>query len=100
MCFAFSQLQALNAKPERLAELLEQGKRHLEFACSLAETQIENCGRVLFEHLWATDEPCLKKLLAFDGMRRVFCDQCQFGLTSVDNAENVGPARKATGDER
>ena len=28
MCLGFSQLQALNTKPERLAELLEQGRRH------------------------------------------------------------------------
>ena len=39
----------------------------------------------------------LKELSAVDGMRRVRCDQCQFGQTSVDCAENVGPARKATG---
>ena len=39
----------------------------------------------------------LKKLLAIDGMRRVRCDQCQFGMTSLDDAGNVGPARKATG---
>ena len=37
MCLAFSQLQALNTKPDRLAELLEQGRRHLEFVRSLAE---------------------------------------------------------------
>ena len=42
-------------------------------------------------------KPCLKNLLAMDGMRRVRCDQCQFGMTSVDDAGNVGPARKATG---
>ena len=30
-------------------------------------------------------------------MRRVRCDQCQFGMTSVDDAGNVGPAQKATG---
>ena len=30
-CLAFSQLQALNTKPERLPELLEQGRHHLEF---------------------------------------------------------------------
>ena len=28
--------------------------------------------------------------------RRVRCDQCQFGMTSVDGAGNVGPARKAS----
>ena len=100
MCLAFSQLQALNTKPERLAELLEQGRRHLEFECSLAESQIERGGRVLFEHPWTAtswNEPCLRKLLANDGMRRVRCDQCQFGMTSVDGAGNVGAAQKATG---
>ena len=43
------------------------------------------------------DEPCFKKLLAIDGMRSVRCDQCQFGMTAVDCAGNVGPARKTTG---
>ena len=32
-----------------------------------------------------------------DGARRVRCDQCQFGMTSVDGAGNVGLDRKATG---
>ena len=44
MCLAFSQLQ-----PDRMAELLEQGKRHLEFACSLEDLQVERGGRVLLE---------------------------------------------------
>ena len=43
------------------------------------------------------NEPCLRKLLTIDGMRRVRCDQCQFGMTHVDDAGNVGRARKATG---
>ena len=50
-----------------VASLLEQGRRHLEFPCSLAESQVERGGRVLFEHPWAAtlwNEPCLKKLLA------------------------------------
>ena len=50
MCSAFSQLQALITKPDRLAELLEQGRSHLEFACSLAGSKVERSGRVLFEH--------------------------------------------------
>ena len=65
----------------------------MEFACSLAELQVERGGRVLFEHPWAAtswNEPCSRKLWATDGMRGVRCDQCQFGMTSVDGAENVG----------
>ena len=100
MCLAFSQSHALNTKPDRLAEL-ELGRRHLDFACILAGAQVERGGSVLFEHLGAAtswNEPCLEKqLLAVDGMRRVRCDQCQFGITSVDDAATVGPASKATG---
>ena len=94
MCLVFTQLQALNAKPERVVELLEQGRQHLEFACSLAQPQVERGGRVLFEH---PNEPYLKELSAIDGMRTVRCDLCEFGLTSVDGAGNVALSRKATG---
>ena len=92
---AFFQLQALNTKPDKLAELLEHGRRHLEFACRLTDLQVERGGRGLFERPWAAtswNEPCLRKLFAIDGVRRVRCDQCQFGMTSVDEE-----ARKATG---
>ena len=61
----------------------EQGKRHLEFACSLERLQIEY-------PLAASEEPCLWKLRSIDGMRCVRCDQCQFGMTSVDSAVERG----------
>ena len=96
MCLSLSRLQ--HAEPDELTELREQGKRHLEFACSLARLQIERGGRVLFEYpLAASEEPCLWKLRSIDGMRCVRCDQCQFGMTSVDSEGNVGLACKATG---
>ena len=85
-CRSHSRLQ--HTKPDELAELREQGKRHLEFACSLARLQIERGGRVLFEYpLAASEEPCLWKLRSIDGMRCIRCDQCQFGLTSVDQVQ-------------
>ena len=56
---SLSRLQ--HAKPDELAELREQGTRHLEFACSLARLQIERGGRVLFEYLLTASEPCLWK---------------------------------------
>ena len=71
----------------------------MEFECSLGESQIEQGGRVLFEHPWTAtswNEPCLGKLLANDGMRKMRCDQCHFGMTSFDGAGNVGAAQKAT----
>ena len=90
MCLALS--------PDELTELLEQDERRLEFARSLGELQIEQGGRVLFEYpLAASEELCLWKLRSNDGMRCVRCDQCQSGMTSVDHAEKVGPACKATG---
>ena len=93
MCLVISQLLALNTKPDRLAELLNQGKHHLEIAWSLARPQVERGGRVPFANPWAAtlwNQPCLKELLAVDGMRGVRCDQCQFGLTTFDDAGNVG----------
>ena len=47
-CLSLFRLQ--HAKLDELAELREQGKRHLEFACSPARLQIEQGGRVLFEY--------------------------------------------------
>ena len=93
---SLSRLQ--HAKPDELAELREEGKRHLEFACGLPRLQIEQGGRVLFESpLAASEELCLWKLRLIDGMRCVRCDPCQFGMTSVESEENVGLACKATG---
>ena len=96
MPVSLSRLQ--HTHPDELAELRELGKRLLEFVCNLARLQIERGGRVLFEYLLAaSEEPCLWKLMPIDGMRCVRCDQCQFGMTSVDSEGNVGPACKATG---
>ena len=56
------------------------------------QSGVERGGRVLFQHPWVAtswNEPCLKELLAIGGMRRVRCDQCQFGMSSVDDAGNV-----------
>ena len=53
----------------------------------------------LFEYplaLAASEEPYLWKLRLIDG-RRVWCDQCQFGMTLVESEGNVGPTCKATG---
>ena len=94
MCLSLSLSRLQHPKPDELAELREQGKRHLEFACSPARLQIQRGGRVLCEcPLAASEEPCLWKLRSIDGMRCVRCDQCQFGMTSDDS----GPACKATG---
>ena len=95
MCLCLSRLQ--HTKPDELAELREQGKRHLEFAvwqdCKSSEVDA-----FFFEYpLAASEEPCLWKLRWINGMRCVRCDQCQFGMTSVDSEGNVGPACKATG---
>ena len=58
LSLSLSRLQ--HAMPDELAELREQGKRQLEFACSPTRLQIERGGGVLFEYpLAASEEPCL-----------------------------------------
>ena len=58
MPLSLSRLQ--HTKLDELAELREQGKRHLEVACSPARVQVERGGRVLFEYpLAASEEPVL-----------------------------------------
>ena len=96
-CLALSRQQ--HAKPDELAELLEQGKRHMEFACSLAELQIEQGGRVLFEYPFGGVGGAVLVEAEVDRWHAlcVRCDQCEFGITSADRAGNVGPACKATG---
>ena len=99
-CAAFSTLQNLNKGSARYGALLANGRMHLEYACSLAEEQIDRGGRVLFEHPWGASswiEPRLKALLERPGCRRVRCDQCLFGQRTVDMTGQVMPAQKATG---
>ena len=62
---AFSTLQNLNKGFAHYEALLANGRMHLEYACSLAEEQMDRGGRVLFEHLWGASswiEPRLKAL--------------------------------------
>ena len=75
----------------------EAGQASLGVCLRVGTTAGRARGRVLFAHPWAATswtEPCLKGLVAIDGMRRVRRAQCQFALTLVDDAGNVGPARK------
>ena len=60
MCLSLSRLQ--HAKPDELAELREQGKRHLEFACSPERLQIERGGRVQLT-VWGNVGPACKVTL-------------------------------------
>ena len=91
-------LSTATRQARRVGRTAGAGQTSFEFACSQARLQIERGGHVLLEYpLAASEEPCLWKLRSIDGMRCVRCDQCQFGMTSVDSAGNVGPACKATG---
>jgi len=100
MCLALSALQRLTPSSERYGALLASGRAHLEFACELAEAQIARGGRVFLEHPWSATswmEPRLRALLAKEGVRRARCDQCLFGMRTVDAYGTVMPAQKATG---
>ena len=95
LCVAFSTLQTLNKGFAHYEALLANGRMHLEYACSLAEEQIDRGGRVLFEHPWGASswiEPRLKALLERPGCRRVRCDQCLFGQNGGhDGPGDAGP---------
>ena len=65
LCVAFSTLQNLSKGSAHYEALLANGRMHVEYACSLAEEQIDRGGRVLFEHPWGASswiEPRLKAL--------------------------------------
>ena len=63
LCVAFSKLQNLNNGSAHYEAFLANGRMHLEYACSLAEEQVDWGGRVFFEHPWGASswiEPRLK----------------------------------------
>ena len=98
-CTPFSQIQAINPArrdPREIERELIAGRVHLEFCCSLYRKQIARGAYFLHEHpQGATSwrEPCMQAMLQLSGVRRVRCDQCQFGQES----ETGNPVRKATG---
>ena len=75
MCLALSRLST--PKPNDLA------------SCSLAELKIEQVDAFSLSILGGVGETVLVEA---EVMRCLRCDQCQFGMTSVDRACNVGPA--------
>ena len=77
---------------DRLADLLEYGIRHLEFACSQA-------GRARWTRSLRTSlgGDVVERTVLENVIGDRWNDQCQSGMTSVDDRGNVGLARRATG---
>ena len=99
MCTAFSSWQHVNnkvrdpsvVKRERLAAIV-----HMDFSCRLYAQQIERGCYFLHEHpdgATSWDLPCLRKLVAMQGVKRITGDQCQMGRET----EAGEPIRKRTG---
>ena len=79
-----SQLHDLSTKPGKVQELLETGRKHLEFACSLAQQQVARGGRVPFELPW--EGPRGARSASARSWRRVACSA--FDATSVFSARS------------
>ena len=91
-------LRADQVKAEKKVERRETTFAHFDLHAVWQECKSSKVDAFSFEYpLAASEVPCLWKLRSIDGMRCVRCDQCQFGVTSVDSEGNLGPACKATG---
>ncbi len=90
MCKAFSALQALNVDkrdPEVARRQLVDAEVHLRFCCELYELQIKRGDYFVDERpvsatSWKCE--CGRRIMAIPGMIATVADQCQYGLTSVD----------------
>ncbi len=98
-CKPFSILQEWNfgrMPMEKAMALVSVGLEHLELAAELIKWQIRRGGYVVFEHpdqARSWQEPCIQRLLQMEGVQRVTCDQCAYGL----NVDGRGPNKKSTG---
>ena len=79
--------------------LVDEAVAHLKFCCKIFLWQIKRGRKFLFERPWSNkgwDRNCVKEVLEQEGVRRVRCDQCCFGLLSWDE-QGEGFAMKPTG---
>ena len=96
-CKMFSVLQEMNYANmpfDHAVRCLEVGIQDLETACLVARWQIKRKKYFLFEHpLWAYSwkEECLKKLEQQEGVEKVRCDMCAYGLAVDDKGYNYKP---------
>ena len=96
----FPALQNLNPKKntEEWKRAYTEACLHIPFCCELYREQIDRGGYILHEHpVTATSWklPCVQEIMSMAGMRKVWADQCQFGLSSKEGGR-MGPAKKPT----
>jgi len=102
MCSAFSQIQGLNYSkmtPENVEQVINYGKRHLEFCAKLYKIQHENHLYFLHEHPWGASswkEKCITELLDLEGVQRVKSHMCAFGMRDSDH-QGGGLVKEPTG---
>ena len=85
--------------PERVKQMLAEGRVHLEFVARLYRRQIAN-GKWFIHEQPATalswDERPILNILAHHDVRLVVADQCQYGLTAPSSNGSRLPALKPT----
>ena len=84
---------------EKFRERKREALEHIKFCVSLYRLQQAEGRYFLHEHpagATSWDIQAMSDLQKLDGVQRVECDQCQFGLVAAVNGEQR-PARKLTG---
>ena len=90
MCTAFSILQNINRErmgEAKWANIMQYGKRHLQFACELYSMQVQAGRYFLHEHPEPTTswkEKCIRRLWEKDGVEKVTGHMCRWGMKSKD----------------
>ena len=87
--------------PDKVRELLQEGRLHLSFVCSLYRRQLARGKHFLHEHpasAMSWNEDAVKALGRDPTVRIVTADQCQYGLVtpSAKDKTKMVPAMKPT----
>eukprot|EP00435_Cladocopium_sp_Y103_P041502 s1054_g11.t1 len=98
-CKAFSPLQNLNFENMSFPaafQLIFAGVEHLELGAALFKWQVSRGKYALFEQpkpARSWQEPCLQELEELEGVQKLECDMCMYGM----NVTGEGLNRKSTG---
>ena len=99
MCTRYCSLQNYNdmrRDPRIVQKEKVAAAVHMRFVCDLYRMQHVAGRFFIHEHPWQASSweiPCVRSIMALQGVRRIYADQCQLG--AVDRAGN--PLKKPTG---
>ena len=101
-CASFSTMNRINyarLSAERVKELKEYGRTHLEFAMHLCRIQHQQGLYYLFEHpryASSWQEKCVIDMINKHGGVKTNADLCQYGMKIKDLSGDIKPAKKPT----